>query len=80
MPVTLTEDIHAVADPFCTRWNSRRRTSPGPPSRGLGLWRSSAVLDRVGVADIPGGCVTELKVLGHNALDVHLLLGEQGMP
>ncbi|MEU9572428.1 hypothetical protein AB0D62_21680 [Streptomyces massasporeus] len=31
------------------------------------------------MADTPRGCVTELKVLGNNALDVHLLLGEQAM-
>ncbi|MFJ6506589.1 serpin family protein [Streptomyces sp. NPDC091879] len=45
----------------------------------MGLRRSSTVLDRVGVTDTPGGHVTELKVLGNNALDVHLLLGEEGM-
>ncbi|MFJ7295710.1 hypothetical protein [Streptomyces collinus] len=37
------------------------------------------MLDRVGVVDTPGGYVTELKVLGNNALDVHLLLGEEGV-
>ncbi|MFF0088077.1 hypothetical protein ACFYR1_52095 [Streptomyces canus] len=36
----------------------------------MGLRRSSAVLDRVGVADTSCGSVTELKVLGSNALDV----------
>jgi serine protease inhibitor len=44
-----------------------------------GLWRKTALPDRVGVADTPGGQVTELKVLGDNALDVHLLLGEEHM-
>ncbi|WP_158717291.1 hypothetical protein [Streptomyces sp. NRRL F-4474] len=31
------------------------------------------------MAETRGGHVTELKVLGTNALDVHLLLGEEGM-
>ncbi|MGV9643418.1 serpin family protein [Streptomyces sp. NPDC003514] len=44
-----------------------------------GLTRSGAVLDRVGVADTPAGHVTELKVLGDTATDVHLVLGEDGM-
>lgn len=39
----------------------------------LGLRRSSVLLDRIGVAPTPGRHVTELKVLGNNALDVHLL-------
>ncbi|MGW5640994.1 serpin family protein, partial [Streptomyces sp. NPDC003832] len=52
---------------------------PWSTSPRLGLTRSSAVLDRVGVVDTPGGYVTELKVLGNNALDVHLLLGEEDM-
>ncbi|WOX12326.1 serpin family protein [Streptomyces sp. N50] len=45
----------------------------------LGLFRSTAVLDRIGVADTPDGHVTRLKVLGKSAVDVHLLLGEEGM-
>ncbi|MGW7264189.1 serpin family protein [Streptomyces sp. NPDC054842] len=52
------------------------------PWRGLelaGLWRTSALLDRVGVADTPHGALTELKVLGTTGVDVHLLLGEERM-
>ena len=45
----------------------------------LGLWRRTALLDRIGVADTPDGHVTELKVLGDTAIDVHLLLGEERM-
>ncbi|WP_262055868.1 serpin family protein, partial [Streptomyces sp. STR69] len=45
----------------------------------LGLWRRTALLDRIGVADTPDGHVTELKVLGDTAIDVHLLLGEDRM-
>jgi hypothetical protein len=52
---------------------------PWAATERLGLRRRSAVLDRVGVADTAHGWVTELKVLGADALDVHLLLGEEGM-
>ncbi|MFE9598975.1 serpin family protein [Streptomyces hokutonensis] len=45
----------------------------------LGLRRETALLDRIGVADTPDGHVTELKVLGDAAVDVHLLLGEERM-
>ncbi|MFD8232915.1 serpin family protein [Streptomyces sp. NPDC059696] len=89
MPVTLTEDTRMVlasALTMRTQWLSpfhevelETAYEPWATKPRLGLWRSSAVLDRVGVADTPGGCVTELKVLGNNALDVHLLLGEEGM-
>lgn len=51
-------------------WNDRER---------LGLRRTSALLDRIGVADTPDGHVTELKVLGDTGVDVHLLLGEEHM-
>ncbi|MFG2340467.1 serpin family protein [Streptomyces yangpuensis] len=89
MPVTLTEDTEMVlasALALRTRWLSPFHEveldtayEPWAVRPRLGLWRRSAVLDRVGVADTPGGHVTELKVLGNNALDVHLLLGEEGM-
>ncbi|MET7744874.1 serpin family protein [Streptomyces sp. NPDC005385] len=89
MPVTLTEDTEMVlasALAMRTQWLSPFHETildtgyaPWATTPRLGLSRSSTVLDRVGVADTPGGCVTELKVLGSNALDVHLLLGEEGM-
>ncbi|MFD5877586.1 serpin family protein [Streptomyces yangpuensis] len=89
MPVTLTEDTQMVlasALTLRTRWlrpfhETALETAyePWATKPRLGLWRSTAVLDRVGVAQTPGGYVTELKVLGNNALDVHLLLGEEGM-
>ncbi|MFC8131153.1 serpin family protein [Streptomyces sp. NPDC057302] len=48
--------------------------------RGLAaLHRTTSLLDRVGVAWTPAGTVTELKVLGDTGIDVHLLLGEDGM-
>lgn len=89
MPVTLSEDTQMVlasALTMRTQWLSpfqevelETAYEPWTTRPRLGLRRSSAVLDRVGVADTPGGYVTELKVLGNNALDVHLLLGEEDM-
>jgi serine protease inhibitor len=89
MPVTLTEDTQMVlasALTMRTQWLSpfhevelETAYEPWATKPRLGLRRSSAVLDRVGVADTPSGYVTELKVLGNNALDVHLLLGEKEM-
>jgi serine protease inhibitor len=89
MPVTLSEDTEMVLASALTlraQWLSpfdetelETAYEPWATKPRLGLRRSSAVLDRVGVADTPGGCVTELKVLGNNALDVHLLLGEEDM-
>ncbi|MCH5676593.1 serpin family protein [Streptomyces gilvus] len=89
MPVTLTEDTEMVlasALTLRTQWLSPfdetvldTAYEPWATEPRLGLRRSSAVLDRVGLADTPGGYVTELKVLGNNALDVHLLLGEEDM-
>ncbi|MGW0875990.1 serpin family protein [Streptomyces sp. NPDC002740] len=89
MPVPLTEDTQLVlasALTLRTQWLSpfhevelETDHEPWATKPRLGLWRSSTVLDRVGVADTPGGYVTELKVLGNNALDVHLLLGEEDM-
>ncbi|MFB6850179.1 serpin family protein [Streptomyces sp. NPDC056373] len=89
MPVTLSEDTQMVlasALTMRTQWlrpfhevELETAYEPWATRPRLGLRRSSAVLDRVGVADTPGGHVTELKVLGSNALDVHLLLGEEPM-
>ncbi|MFH9015443.1 serpin family protein [Streptomyces sp. NPDC017943] len=89
MPVGLTEDTQLVlasALTLRTRWLSpfhetelETAYEPWATTPRLALRRTSAVLDRVGVADTPGGHVTELRVLGSNALDVHLLLGEEAM-
>ncbi|MEU8795358.1 serpin family protein [Streptomyces sp. NPDC048643] len=89
MPVMLTEGTQMVlasALALRTQWLSPFHEveldtayQPWAITARMGLRRSSTVLDRVGVADTPGGHVTELKVLGNNALDVHLLLGEEGM-
>ncbi|MGW4647958.1 serpin family protein [Kitasatospora sp. NPDC004289] len=40
------------------------------------LSRVTGLLDRAAVTDTPAGSVTELRVLGRNDIDVHLLLGE----
>ncbi|MFI7408994.1 serpin family protein [Streptomyces sp. NPDC049627] len=89
MPVRLDEDTQMVlasALALRTQWLRPFRDWPMRPEAGpwsdrtlLGLHRRSTLLDRVGVADTPAGHVTELKVLGDNAIDVHLLLGEEGM-
>lgn len=89
MPVLLdenTEMVLASALALRTRWLRPFHEGPWMPEAGpwsgrdlLGLWRESALLDRVGVADTPEGHVTELRVLSDNAIDVHLLLGEEGM-
>ncbi|WP_395574456.1 serpin family protein [Streptomyces sp. BK79] len=88
MPVAVTPDTEMVlasALALRTRWLKPFEEGwlipeTGPwTGRELGsLWRRSALLDRVGVADTPHGHVTELKVLGDTAVDVHLLLGEEG--
>lgn len=89
MPVALSEDtdlVLASALALRTRWlrpfqEGAEEIEEGP-WRGRvvrGLRRRSALLDRVGVADTPRGFVTELKVLGDNAIDVHLLLAEPEM-
>ncbi|MBC2900721.1 serpin family protein [Streptomyces cupreus] len=90
MPVKLTdaaELVLASALAMRTRWLRPFRETPWCPEGGpwgegevyLGLRRSSTLLDRVGVADTPDGHVTELRVYGTGALDVHLVLGEEGM-
>ncbi|MET9830603.1 serpin family protein [Streptomyces sp. NPDC006385] len=89
MPVDLGKDTQMVlASALALRtqwlrpfldWPMTPRTGPWGERTLLGLYRRSTLLDRVGVADTPAGHVTELKVLGDNALDVHLLLGEEGM-
>lgn len=89
MPVTLTEDTELVlagALALRTEWlrpfheyAMQPETGPWGERTLLGLHRASVLLDRVGAADTPDGLVTELKVLGTNGIDVHLLLGEERM-
>ncbi|WP_306299648.1 serpin family protein [Streptomyces viridochromogenes] len=89
MPALLdpgTQLVLASALTLRTRWLRPFEETAWMPEAGpwwgrelTGLMRSGAVLDRVGVADTPAGRVTELKVLGDTAADVHLVLGEDGM-
>lgn len=89
MPVALTDGTELVlASALGLRadWLRRFRDRPTMPETGpwrdrllLGLRRESVLLDRVGVADTPHGRLTELKVLGDTGIDLHLLLGEEGM-
>ncbi|MGW3170200.1 serpin family protein [Streptomyces sp. NPDC001153] len=88
MPATLDKDTELVlagALTVRTRWLSpfdevplETAYEPWAATERLGLRHRSTLPDRVGVADTPHGRVTELKVLGTDALDVHLLLGEKG--
>ncbi|MFE9841867.1 serpin family protein [Streptomyces goshikiensis] len=43
-----------------------------------GLYRGTALLDRVRVARTPAGPLTRLEVVGDTGVDVHLVLGEPG--
>ncbi|WP_338686229.1 serpin family protein [Streptomyces acidiscabies] len=88
MPVTLdqgTELVLASALALRTRWAERFREtfldSPHWTGRAyLGLRRVTASLDELAVASTPFGYVTEVRVLGTESLDVHLLLGEPELP
>ncbi|MEU6354634.1 serpin family protein [Streptomyces sp. NPDC047072] len=89
MPVSVRDDpelVLASALVLRTDWLRPFRdflmlpeTGPWQDRELLGLYRTSTLLDRIGVADTPHGRVTELKVLGDTAVDVHLLLGEEHM-
>ncbi|GAA3823920.1 serpin family protein [Streptomyces chiangmaiensis] len=89
VPVALEEDTELVlasALALRTEWLRPFEEWPLTPEHGpwrhrtlLGLRRQSVLLDRVALADTPEGPVTELKVLGTNGIDVHLLLGEERM-
>ena len=89
MPVEVREDtalVLASALALRTAWLRPFEEHPVRPSAGpwrgrtlRGLNRRSVRLDRVGVTAVPGGRVTEVKVLGDNGVDVHLLLGDEHM-
>jgi hypothetical protein len=87
MPVALTdatELVLASALALRTEWLRPFREVPMESVHWsdrvpLGLRRETVLLDRIGVADTSDGHVTRLKVLGNAAIDVHLLLGEEGM-
>ncbi|MEU9325968.1 hypothetical protein AB0D91_19485 [Streptomyces canus] len=89
MPVEVRDDTELVlasALALRTTWLRPFEVRPVRPSAGpwqgrtlRGLHRRSVRLDRVGVVTAPGGRVTEVKVLGDNGIDVHLLLGDEHM-
>ncbi|MCX4539178.1 serpin family protein [Streptomyces sp. NBC_01565] len=89
MPVELSRDamlVLASALALETQWIRPFNTDLARPGSGpwqgrelAGLSRTTALLDRVGVADTPAGQVTDLTVVGTNGMDVHLLLGEEQM-
>ncbi|MFM9609860.1 serpin family protein [Streptomyces niveiscabiei] len=84
MPVALdrdTEFVLASALALRTRWVERFQEtfldSPHWTDRAyLGLRRVTGSADELAVACTPFGYVTEVRVLGTESLDVHLLLGE----
>ncbi|GAA3048302.1 hypothetical protein GCM10020229_69570 [Kitasatospora albolonga] len=88
MPVALDRDTRLVlasALTVRTDWLRPFHDSFGGPESGpwagrpfAFLSRVTSLLDRAAVADTPAGPVTELRVLGRNDIDVHLLLGEEG--
>ncbi|MFC8432656.1 serpin family protein [Streptomyces sp. NPDC057253] len=89
MPVEVrrdTELVLASALALRTTWQRPFEARPVRPSAGpwqgrtlRGLSRRSVRLDRVGVAAVRGGRVTEARVLGDHGVDVHLLLGDEHM-
>ncbi|MFD4789466.1 serpin family protein [Streptomyces sp. NPDC058459] len=89
MPLRLTRDARLVlasALSLRTEWRRPFTETPLRPEHGpwrgrtlLGLFRRSVRPDRVGVAATPGGHVTALTVPGDNGIDIHLVLGDEGM-
>ncbi|MCX5195672.1 serpin family protein [Streptomyces sp. NBC_00249] len=90
MPVQLSRDTTVVLAsalaletrwirPFTADW-ACPRSGPWENRELAGLSRTTALLDRVGVADTPDGQITDLRVVGTGGMDVHLLLGEEHMP
>ncbi|MFF4030099.1 serpin family protein [Streptomyces sviceus] len=89
LPVEVRDDTELVlasALALRTTWLRPFEVRPVRPSAGpwqgrtlRGLNRRSVRLDRAGVATVPAGRVTEVKVLGDDGVDVHLLLGDEHM-
>lgn len=81
-----SEFVLASALALRTEWFQPFSEGVLSPGRGpwggrdlAALYRTTSLLDRVGVAETPAGRVTELKVMGDTGVDVHLLLGEDRM-
>ncbi|MFD0120776.1 serpin family protein [Streptomyces virginiae] len=90
MPVVLDESTLLVlvsALALRLRWIQPFVDGEGEPHTGpwagrpvRSLYRSTSLLDRVGVAHGPSGAVTLLEVVGAAGVDVHLVLGEPEAP
>lgn len=90
MPVVLDESTLMVlvsALALRLRWIQPFVDGEGEPHTGpwagrpvRSLYRSTSLLDRVGVAHGPSGAVTLLEVVGAAGVDVHLVLGEPEAP
>ncbi|GGV44638.1 hypothetical protein GCM10010277_35260 [Streptomyces longisporoflavus] len=85
-PAKDTEFVLASALALRTEWFQPFAEGALSPEGGpwadrtlAALYRTTSLLDRVGVAETPAGSVTELKVIGDTGVDVHLLLGEASM-
>ncbi|MFD7979491.1 serpin family protein [Streptomyces sp. NPDC059071] len=87
MPVPVDEDTELVlasAQAVRTTWLRPFREGCMRPEHGpwadrelVALFRTTGLLDRVGVAETDAGPLTVLKVLGDTGVDVHLLLGPE---
>ncbi|MFJ9825912.1 serpin family protein [Streptomyces sp. NPDC101160] len=87
MPVVVDEEtelVLAAAQAVRTTWLRPFRDGGMYPEYGpwagrelAALHRTTALLDRVGVAGTAAGPLTVLKVLGGTGVDVHLLLGPE---
>ncbi|MFJ4890006.1 serpin family protein [Streptomyces sp. NPDC088788] len=85
MPVTVNEETQLVlASALTLRTDWIRPFTSGVMETGTGPWRgretaglfrSTSLLNRVGVADTAAGPLTELQVIGAHGMDVHLYLG-----
>ncbi|MGW2987075.1 serpin family protein [Streptomyces goshikiensis] len=88
MPVAVRRDtLLVLASALALRLKWIRPFSPWCPELTEGPWagrevsglyRETALLDRVRVARTPTGPVTLLEVVGDTGVDVHLVLGEPG--
>ncbi|MFH9614001.1 serpin family protein [Streptomyces pratensis] len=85
MPITVNGEtllVSASALSLRTDWirpftpgGMEAETGPWLGKDLAGLYRSTRLLNRVGVADTAAGPLTELQVIGAHGIDVHLYLG-----
>ncbi|MGW1997464.1 serpin family protein [Embleya sp. NPDC001921] len=85
MPITVNDEtLLVLAGALTLRTDWIRPFTPNVLAAETGPWhgrvlaglsRSTALLNRVGVADTAAGPLTELQVVGAHGIDVHLYLG-----